>query len=50
MKKETYEKKIGDILKLEQFEKLVYPRKNSKDWTRTEQDCEALAMKHQLSY
>ena len=38
MKKETYEKKIGDILKLEQFEKLVYPRKNSKDWTRSEQD------------
>ena len=31
MRKETYEKKLMDILRLNQFEKWVKPRKNSKD-------------------
>ena len=38
MKRETYQRKMDDILSLDQFEKLVYPRKNSIDWTRKEEE------------
>ena len=38
MKKETYEKKMSDILKLDQFAKLVKPRKNSKDFVLKEEE------------
>ena len=38
MKKDSYEKKINDILKLDQFEKLVKPRANSKDFIVKEEE------------
>ena len=38
MKRDTYQRKMDDILKLDQFEKLVYPRKNSIEWTRKEEE------------
>ena len=49
MKRETYEQKIGDILKLDQFEKLQYPRSNSIDWTRAEQNRINASLKEMLA-
>ena len=38
MKRVTYQQKMDDILKLDQFEKLNYARKNSIDFTRQEEN------------
>ena len=38
MKKSTYQNKMSDILKLDQFEKLEKPRKNSRDFVLKEED------------
>ena len=43
MKKDTYERKMNDILKLDQFAKLDKPRKNSKDLVLKEESlCQVL--------
>ena len=46
MRRETYEKKMSDILKLDQFAKLEKPRKNSKEWAIKEQERINEALKH----
>ena len=38
MKRDTYNSKMDDILKLDQFEKLTNPRSNSRDFTLKEED------------
>ena len=38
MKKSTYEEKMDEILKLDQFEKWVQPRSNSKDLIQKEEE------------